>query len=130
MPSRRALPFHTEPHYLDLPMCKVGSEINSTQTTKIASDEPGYTWLMKGKHIKSLISCLLLGTLIGFFVGGGWEILFKFADWRSETFYRAEGLEVVHLAIWFWYKPALATAIGFFAGAATFFFMHSSPKQS
>jgi hypothetical protein len=76
---------------------------------------------MKGKHTKPLITCLVLGTLIGFLVGGGWEILFKFDEWSYETFYRAEGLELVHLAIWFLYKPALATVVGLFAGAAAFF---------
>jgi hypothetical protein len=84
----------------------------------------------KDKHLKRLIAYLLLGGLLGFFVGGGWEILLKFDEWRSETFYRAENLELVHLALWFWYKPAFATAIGLFAGAAAFFFIHSSSKQT
>lgn len=76
---------------------------------------------MKAKHTKSLISCLLLGSLIGFFVGGGWEILFKFADWSYETFYRSNGDEVTLLLVWFFYGPAKATALGLVLGLLVFY---------
>lgn len=39
MPNRRALLVHSEPHYLDLQVCKAGSAINSAQTAQIARPE-------------------------------------------------------------------------------------------
>lgn len=83
--------------------------------------------------IKTFLLCALLGGCIGFFLGGGWEIFFKFDEWRYETFYRSEGLELLHLAVWFLFKPGLATAIGLVVGAVIPLFLKSqatSQKQS
>ncbi len=43
---------------------------------------------------QTIFACLVLGAAIGFFVGGGWQIVFDFDNWKFETFYRADGLEI------------------------------------
>lgn len=84
----------------------------------------------KGKHLKSLISCLLLGTLIGFFAGGGWEILFKFDQWRSETFYRAHDDEIILVGLWFLFGPARWTIAGAVLGGLASFMIAKSKEKS
>lgn len=79
--------------------------------------------------IKTFLLCSLLGGFIGFFIGGGWEIFFKFDEWRYETFYRSENLELLHLAVWFLFKPGLATASGLVLGTVIPLFLKSQASQ-
>jgi hypothetical protein len=65
----------------------------------------------------------LLGVCIGFFIGDGWRIFFDFREWRYETFYRANGRELLLLFWWFWFKPAKTCIIGLILGAALAFFL-------
>lgn len=78
---------------------------------------------MKGKHSKGLILCLLLGSLIGFLVGGGWEIFFNFGEWKYATFYRSNDDEVTLFLVWFFFGPAKATALGLAFGLLVYYIL-------
>jgi hypothetical protein len=87
---------------------------------------------IKCPPIKTIVSCCLIGAVIGFLFGGGCQLISNFDQWRSEIFYRAHDDEVVLLALWFWFGPARYILIGAVFGgiASSFLIAKSDPKSS
>ncbi|MGH9549235.1 MAG: hypothetical protein ACRD3W_07670 [Terriglobales bacterium] len=81
---------------------------------------------------KKSVLCVLVGGLIGFLVGGGWEIFLNFEQWQSATFYRSHDDNLILFTVWFWFGPARSMAAGMAIGAAFYFLQRrrSQAKQS
>jgi hypothetical protein len=75
------------------------------------------------KKLKTLITFLVLGALVGFIAVGGWEVIFNFEEWRYGTFYRANNDELTFLAQWFFFGPARGMAAGLAIATLCYFLL-------
>ncbi len=77
-----------------------------------------------------LLGCLI-GSVLGFLVGGGWRIVADYSEWHSEIFMHANGVEeYLSFLNWCAGGPALAALIGAAAGFGLSFVIGKSQSEN
>jgi MFS family permease len=66
---------------------------------------------------KTIFAGLALGAAVGFFAGGGWQIVFAYSAWHYEITMHANDVEQTLAVLnWFSGSPAIGTAAGALIG--------------